>query len=407
MKICEPSLCTGCMACLNCCPHDAIKEMQNEHGFYVPGIITEKCVQCHLCQRICPANADELPSVSSKVFACWNTDADVRQCSTSGGMFILLANAILEKGGVVFGVVFDPDSGTVRHLRGESMEDVRAMVGSKYVQSRVGNTFRMVKNELGSGKKVLFTGTPCQCAGLKRFLRGQPENLYLIDIVCHGVPSPTVFKAYLSEITHGLPVKEIRFREKRPSWELFSMNIIFGNHCEYRNDMHTDPFLRLFLENMDLNSCCHSCRYANTSRYGDVTLGDFWGYLSESYALRDNNKGISLTLLNTPKGEALFEQVKDHVIFTAKVIDEAIAGNWPLQSPTTRSEDSDVFWNEFLQKTGFSDLSVLKKPPVRPSIKHRIRLLMDKSFFLMPDSLKKKYRRIKAENAEKKRCNSV
>lgn len=407
MRICEPSQCTGCMACLNSCPHDAILERQNEKGFYAPFICEDKCVKCGLCQRVCPANThNEAPNeapTAPEVFACWNTDTEVRRHSTSGGMFTLFAEAILERGGVVFGVVFDPASGVVQHKKAETPEELRAMVGSKYVQSRISDTYCCVKAELSAGRPVLFTGTPCQCAGLKSFLRGEPENLYLIDLVCHGVPSPAVLKAYLAEISHGTPIKALSFREKQPSWELFSMKVSFDGRDEYLSDMYSDPYLRLFLGNYDLNDCCHECRYATPSRCGDVTLGDFWGYLSESRALRDNNKGINLVLVNTPKGRYLFEKVKHRAVCTAKTMDEAITGNSSLVCPSPYAEDRSTFWDDFLAQVSLEEITVLKKTHVRPSLKHRVKLILDRYCFMLPGCLKNRWRRIKQQNAEQKR----
>ncbi len=403
LEICKAENCTGCMACLNRCPRDAISEAQNERGFYIPKIDESKCIGCGLCKQVCPANHPIKRDGTPEVFACWNANGDVRQYSTSGGMFTLFGEAILRQGGVVFGVVYDTETGVVGHRMAENADDLRAMVGSKYVQSRIGNTYRMVKETIDAGRPVLFTGTPCQCAGLKNFLGGQPENLFLIDIVCHGVPSPSVLKAYLSTISNGAHVENIRFREKNPSWELYSMKLTFDGRDEYLSDMNTDAYLRLFLGKYDLNRCCHICQYANPARCGDVTLGDFWGYISESRTLRDNNRGISLVMVNSAKGKALFESVKPKSVYTAKSLDEAVAGNQPLTAPTPKAAGSDLFWTEFLGQQDVSSLTALTQPIVRPSLKHRVRLLMDKYYFLMPAGMKKKYREVKYRNAERKR----
>lgn len=403
MEVCKTQNCTGCMACMNSCPRDAIQQKQNERGFYIPVVDDDRCVSCGLCQRICPANSFEKQFSTPEVFACWNANEEVRRYSTSGGMFTLFGEAILEQGGVVFGAVFDPTSAIVQHQMARTMNELRAMVGSKYVQSQIGNTYREVKKELDTGKSVLFSGTPCQCAGLSGFLQGHPNNLYLLDVVCHGVPSPYVLKSYISSIARNTPITNICFREKTPSWELFSMKLSFEGRSEYINDRNTDPYLRLFLGNYDLNQCCHDCLYATSCRCGDVTLGDFWGYLSESRTLRDNNKGISLLLVNSSKGKALFESVKQKAVYTAKLMDEALSGNTPLSFPTPRAVDSNVFWNEFLNSRDIATLSVLKKPPVHTSLKHRVRLCIDRNFYLLPTSLKKKYRRMKIQNAERKR----
>jgi len=409
MEICKIEDCTGCMGCLNICPYGAILEKQNKKGFYVPVIIEEKCVQCGLCQRICPVNnyGKIASSVSPEVFACWNVNETVRQYSSSGGIFTLLAETILEMGGCVFGVVFDSETNLVKHQKAKTMEGVRPMVGSKYVQSQVGYTFSQVKKELETGHPVLFSGTPCQCAGLKSFLRYEPQNLYLIDIVCHGVPSAAILKMYLKDVSQGSRVETINFREKNPSWERFSMKISFNQQHIYQCDMYSDPYLRLFLENYNLNDCCYTCHYANVNRSGDITLGDFWGYLSESMALLNDNKGINLVLVNSLKGRWLFEKIKNNMVYTSKTISEALAGNQNLTIPSFKAIDSNEFWNDFFRQINFSEMSVLNNPVVRHSLKHKIRLLIDKYFFLMPKNLKKQYRRIKQQNAERKREISI
>ena len=224
------------------------------------------------------------------------------------------------------------------------------MVGSKYVQSQVGYTFSQVKKELETGHPVLFSGTPCQCAGLKSFLRYEPQNLYLIDIVCHGVPSAAILKMYLKDVSQGSRVETINFREKNPSWERFSMKISFNQQHIYQCDMYSDPYLRLFLENYNLNDCCYTCHYANVSRSGDMTLGDFWGYLSESMALLNDNKGINLVLVNSLKGRWLFEKIKNNMVYTSKTISEALAGNQNLTIPSFKAIDSNEFWNDFFDR---------------------------------------------------------
>ncbi len=402
-EICKAENCTGCMACMNRCPRDAISEAQNERGFYVPKIDESKCIGCGLCRQVCPANHPVKSDGTPEVFACWNTNETVRRYSTSGGMFTLFGEEVLSRGGVVFGVVFDAGTGIVRHQMAETAEELRAMVGSKYVQSRIGNTYRMVKEALDAGKPALFAGTPCQCAGLKNYLGGQPENLFLIDLICHGVPSPSVLKAYLSALGNGSRVREIHFREKTPSWELFSMKLSFDGRDEYMSDAYTDAYLRLFLGNYDLNRCCHACQYAGSERCGDVTLGDFWGYISESRKLRNDNKGINLVMVNSPKGKAMLESVKSKTICAAKTLDEAVAGNQTLSAPSPMHAESDLFWEEFLNNRDFASLTALKQPCARPSLKHRVRLLIDRYYFLMPAGLKKKYREVRYRNAERKR----
>ncbi len=406
MEICKAENCTGCMSCFNICPRNAICERQNERGFYVPFINEESCVNCGLCQKVCPVNHPPQISVTPEVFACWNKDRNVRRYSASGGMFTLFAEAVLKKNGVIFGAVYDTETGVVQHRMAETPEELRAMSGSKYVQSHIGNTYREVKKEIETGRMVLFSGTPCQCAGLGNFLGSQPENLYLVDFVCHGVPSPTVLKTYLLAMEQNDRIQNISFREKNPSWETFSMKLTFESGKEYISDMYTDPYLRLFLGDYDLNSCCYNCRYASLSRGTDITLGDFWGYISEKYRFFDDNKGISLVMVNSSKGKSLFEKIKTEAVYTKKTMSEAAAGNQPLTMPTQKAGGSDQFWKEFLKGKDIFSLSALKASPVHPSLKHRIRLLMDRFYFLMPSLLKKKYRRLKLKNAEKKRMAS-
>lgn len=246
-NICDMDACTGCLACRDGCPQNAIDFKENEQGFVYPVINEDKCVNCGLCASICPVNSPDKNKKTDKVYACWNKNLSERRAATSGGVFTLLARKVIDNGGVVYGASFRDDM-AVCHIRAESIEDIQKLRGSKYVQSNTDGIFKKVKADLDNSKKVLFSGTGCQVSALRNFLRKEYSNLYCVDIVCHGVPSPLVYKDYLKwlESQNDSQIKELSFRYKKPSWNVFSMKADFENGKTYMASKYKDPYLAFF-----------------------------------------------------------------------------------------------------------------------------------------------------------------
>lgn len=406
MQICDLNKCTGCMACMNICPNDAIEECCDEKGFYFPKVKTDLCTECSLCQNICPEKNYKNKRMEYQVFACWSSDSDIREKSTSGGVFSTLADEVLKCGGVVFGAVFESSENIIVHTKAETNDDIAAMRGSKYVESKLGFCYREVKNILQEGRYVLFSGTPCQIKGLRNYLGKEYKTLILVDLVCHGVPSPLVFASYLDylkRLKEKTDIDSIHFRNKEPTWEYWSIKSCFSDGTYYVNDMYSDLFIRCFQENYCLREACYDCTYAGTQRQGDITLGDFWGYISEKRKYRDDNKGISLVLINTENGEKWFDIIRSKMVCVEKTYEEAAAGNAPLVTPSKKPAEYSEFWNTFLENKQLENSAFVQKPPTYPTIKHKLRLWLDRHYYIMPTPLKGAYKKVKVQTAAQKR----
>ena len=328
--------CSSCAACANVCARNAVSMQLDAEGFYRPVIDAEKCVQCGACERICPWNKPvenpNVADVSPKTVAAYAKDESVRLQSSSGGIFTVLAESVLDDGGVVVGVAQTAPT-RFGHIVVDNKADLEKLRGSKYVQADVGLVYRKVRSLLKAGRKVLFSGTPCQVAGLYAVLgNAASADLITVDIVCHGTPSVKVFEKYVREIEKekSALAASSRFRDKRMGWRLFSMtsslNTISGDCFQFSKTLREDKFMRVFLQNICLNSSCSDCRYGKLPRVADITLGDYWN-IAKVHPQMDDNKGTSVVLLNTEHGKALFESVADKVAQCDSKVEYAIAGN--------------------------------------------------------------------------------
>ena len=290
-------LCTGCGACMNACPKNAIQMSKNNEGFFYP-VVGKDCINCNLCNQVCPVYTPKANKkfLSPKCYAAWAKDENIRKASSSGGIFSLLAQYVFVNGGYVCGVKMTaPD--TAEHVLVKTEEELKALRRSKYVQAKPGFVYREIKKLLENKKMVLFSGTPCQVAGLNSFLKKDYDNLLTVDMVCHGVPSPLVLEKYISE-QGGCP--DINFRNQSRGWN--NQSISYGDKIiPYRDD----DYMRAFLSDLSTGKSCSQCPFAKLAREGDFTLGDFWGIKAYDKNL-DDDKGTSLVLLNTRKAENIF-----------------------------------------------------------------------------------------------------
>lgn len=301
--------CFGCKACYSVCPQNCIDMLIDEEGFWYPKINMEKCIQCSLCEKICPAiNVYNNKKAYSKpiTLAAWNNDRFKREVSSSGGVFTSIAEWVLSNDGIVFGAGYDSQYNVI-HKEASSKEKLDEIRGSKYVQSNINDTYVKTRYYLEKNKMVLFSGTPCQIAGLYNFIQQDYANLYTCDIVCHGVPSPKVFNKYkkMLEKRNNSKIKKISFRNKKFGWKLYSVSLLFENDTEYSKTLKEDPYMLGFLRNYFLRPSCYKCIYAKLPRVSDITLGDFWG-IDNKHPELDDNKGTSLVLVNTEKGREMF-----------------------------------------------------------------------------------------------------
>jgi len=349
INIIDKKNCSGCKACYNICPKSCIEMLMDSEGFWYPKVNEASCVNCGLCETVCPEiNIYSVKKAYERpiCYAAWNKDEDKRKNSSSGGVFTSIAGWIISNGGVVFGAGYD-EKLQVRHKEVHTKETLGALRGSKYVQSDINNTYTSAKKYLEAGKKVLFTGTPCQIAGLYNFISKDYANLYTCDIVCHGVPSPLVFKKYKEnmETSYGSKIKRIDFRNKKSGWKSYCVSIKFDNNKLYSKTFVNDAYMKGFLRNYYLRPSCYSCSYASINRISDITLGDYWGIASK-YPELDDDKGTSLLLINTDRGKTMLEACKTNIVLQECNLEHAIAGNPSIISSVKIPKARDKFFKE-------------------------------------------------------------
>ena len=340
-RLADRGRCTGCTACASGCPRDAITMERDREGFLYPVVDGEKCVRCGHCTQVCPLLREREPKPLPAVFAAWNRDEGIRRDSTSGGVFSVLADFVLEGGGVVFGAAMDGKQ-HLRHVACFRKEDLWRLRGAKYVQSDLGETFREVREALKS-RTVLFSGTPCQVDGLYRFLGERPENLITCDLVCHGVPSPGVWEDMARSIEQkkGKGLQAVRFRNKVTGWKDSHLTAVFDDGTVDSAPLFRTEYGRAFGRALFLRPSCHCCVYTNMNRPGDFTLGDFWGLRPDELP-EQQEKGVNLLMVNTAHGSHLFDQLPlNRQAFPAE---RAIAGNPRLASPISRPADRAAFF---------------------------------------------------------------
>lgn len=303
IKITDKANCCGCNACVQCCPKQCITMHQDEEGFDYPTVNENDCINCGLCEKVCPILNSGKSKRPLKVYAAKNTKEEIRLKSSSGGVFTALAEEVIHKGGAVFGVSFDKEWNAV-HTYTENIEGLAAFRGSKYVQSKVGSSYKQIKSFLQNNREVLFTGTPCQIAGLKNFLKKDYPNLLTIEILCHGVPSPKVWQRYLAEKKAQFQcndIYQINFRDKSNGWAQYHFVIDFKNGVQYNTPFSNDIYFNGFLGNLYLRPSCYACKCKNGRANSDLVIADYWN-INEALPEYNDNKGISLVLINSPKG---------------------------------------------------------------------------------------------------------
>lgn len=336
--------CCGCSACAQRCPKQCIKMLEDEEGFLYPKVDETKCINCHLCEKVCPVANQAESRMPIDSYAAYNMDDGVRKDSSSGGIFTLLAEKVIAEGGVVFGATWN-EKWQVVHTYTETKEGIAQLRGSKYIQSIIGETYKQAETFLKSGRKVLYSGTPCQIAGLRLFLRKEYDNLLTIDFICHGVPSPGVFRWYLQEeitnyaarkgrkntvsflpihsipdgdvlMPEGLSIKGIRFRDKCSGWKKFSFVLLLAeasaegkqNSVSLSYTLEQNSFLKGFLNDLYLRPSCHKCPAKSLKSGSDITLADYWGY-KDTPNITDTDEGISAVLINSVKGNTEFSKL--------------------------------------------------------------------------------------------------
>lgn len=337
--------CTGCGACENVCPTGAILMKKNEEGFLYPFCQTEKCIGCGACEKVCH-NLFLPDGKQNRVCLAAQACDDIRLESSSGGIFTLIAEQILHEKGYVCGAAYE-DYTKVLHVIVSEKQELAKLRTSKYVQSEIGLIYREVKRLLADRQtKVLFSGTPCQIAGLLGFLRYEPDNLYTIDILCHGVPPQSLFDRYLWEEYPDESIEKINFRDKSNGWTYNLQLKVSAGQSTYCTGINEDAYFKAFNARLSLRSSCGVCKFASADRMGDISLGDFWEIWTHDRSL-DDRKGTSLVLLNSEKGERLFREIMPKLKLWKEVpISVAKQGNITLSHPIALHENRGNFFQD-------------------------------------------------------------
>lgn len=332
--------CCGCTACYSICPKNAIKMEYDEEGFLYPSINGDLCVDCGMCKSVCAFQNGYEKRPVIKGYALKHKDMDIRMKSRSGGAFAGVASYILSLGGVVYGAVYG-ENYSVKHFRCADKKDLPKIQGVKYIQSEMNDIFADVKSDLKSGKYVLFSGTTCQVAGLLAFLeKTDTSKLYTADLICHGVPNNMIWQEFLhwNERKYKGKLTDAKFRDKCYGWKPHFESVTINGKKH-----KTKRFCLMFYENDILRPSCYECRYASLDRAGDFTLGDFWGIQKQHKEMRDKT-GCSLFMINTKKGEELFDKISENFILKEADVVKASYPNPNLRFPTPRPKRREYFW---------------------------------------------------------------
>jgi len=354
INITDKQCCCGCHACYNSCPQKCISMQSDVEGFWYPVVDLQRCTDCGLCEKACPVLWKNTADNHPHAYACMNKDDKIRKQSSSGGVFTVIAESVVANQGVVFGAGFDGEFNVV-HSWTDRLDGLSNFRGSKYVQSYIGDTYKQTRDFLKQGRQILFSGTPCQVAGLRSYLGKDYEALICLDIICHGVPSPLVWKQYSSKLTNNKELKAISFRDKTFGWKRFSLRFTYHNDNEYLKDLNSDEFMQGFLQNVYLRPSCYHCSFKTINRQSDITLADFWG-IENVLPSFDDDKGTSLILVNSSKGKAMLSSVADKMDCEKVDMDQALLYN----SAATKSVEYNPKREKFFQEVSSSaDISQL------------------------------------------------
>ena len=370
IKIVNKQDCCGCSACVQRCPKHCITLKEDGEGFLYPHVNSDECIDCGLCEKVCPELHHGERHIPLEVYAAKNKDESIRMQSSSGGIFTLLAEKVIQEGGVVFGAAFDVNW-EVMHTYAETMEGLVDFRGSKYMQSRIGTAYQDAEYFLKQGRKVLFSGSPCQIKGLKLFLRKNYDNLIAVDFICHGVPSPKVWREYMKEtiarksgknsvLPYPIPCKigidTVDFRSKSTGWKKFSFALTLSetsvegvkNTVLLSSVFSENPFMRAFLADLILRPSCYSCPSKSGRSGSDLTIADYWA-IPQVAPEFDDDKGVSLVLVQTEKGKSFYQSLKEKTTFIVTSYQEAQGANGGFKEKTPMHPKRSRFFTEFAQ----------------------------------------------------------
>lgn len=350
IRITDKKRCSGCTACQSVCPQGCISMQEDEEGFLYPVVDDAVCIQCGKCVKVCPYSHSEFTNKPdgeelALCYAAYNKDEKVRYQSSSGGMFRAFADKIISEGGVVFGAAFDKDF-LVEHTYAETLDELRPLMGSKYLQSRIGGSFGEVKRFLKEGRKVLFTGCGCQIAGLKRFLNHDDRNLICVDLICQGIDSPRIWKSYLHSLFSDDRVEYINFRDKKTGQNNSSV-FIKGSKSTFCERKRNFLYFRSWRYKLFTRPSCEVCPFKRDNRVSDITISDCWGFQKIAPELYDD-KGLSSVIIHTDKGKSLFDAVVPQLVFKETLLEDVKQYNWNyIRSAPFNAAKRNAFWKDY------------------------------------------------------------
>lgn len=368
ISIADKKDCCGCSACAQRCPRHCITMREDEEGFLYPAVDASVCINCGLCERVCPCLHQGKTIKPLAIETAVNPDISVRKKSSSGGIFSLLAEQVLSKGGVVFGAKFN-EKWEVEHGFSDSLDGLTAFRGSKYVQSSIGDSYRKAEDFLKEGREVLFSGTPCQITGLRLFLQKDYKSLLTVAIACHSTPSPLVWRPYLE----GMKFKDIsgiNFRDKRFGWEKYGLRIVYDNGREYFQRYDRDPYMQLFLHGLTARPSCFSCP-AKKDWYGvDLIIGDCWGVSQILPGFPNDHKGTSFVISMTERGIHTYNTlgIKGQNLS----LEQVVSHNGGLTNRSVMPIERSAFWDAFQKIENKQKVILHFARPYLPGFKNKL-----------------------------------
>ncbi len=351
IEIKDKAKCCGCRACESICPKQAIEMAYDSEGFLYPQVNKEECIDCSLCDKVCPvlhkADYDEQLKLA---YAAKVNDDDARRVSTSGGVAYALASYILENDGVVFGVGYGDDM-KVHHILVDSVDELRKIQSSKYVQSDTEQTYKLTKALLDEGKLVLYTGSACQIEGLCKYLGKEYDNLITQDFICHGVPSPGLWDKYLKETGFDKST-DIIFRDKEQGWESKAEFVVKKDSKKiFKESFYKNPYSFFFAQNYSLRHICYECPFKDGYRRSDVTVADLWGISEILPQGSYDDKGTSLVIINSQKGKEIFDKISDRIWSQEISYEKAIDHNMMALKSVNKPGNRDAFFEDIYNTT--------------------------------------------------------
>ena len=384
MILIDRKSCTGCSACASICQNNCLSMAADENGFLYPQVDESACISCNLCVNVCPVlNQADVSEWSVQAYAVYSKDMPLRMDSSSGGVFSELAQAVIKQGGVVYGAAYN-EQFEVEHCGVEMLDDLTRLRGAKYSQSDLKDTFSEVSVRLIQGQKVLFSGTPCQVAGLKAFLRNNCENLFCVDVVCHGVPSPLAWKEYVrcrADIDNeGVLPRRINLRSKETGWSHYRYSNVFEyDGGKMFSDINgNNLFMKLFVGDYISRESCSECQFKGYHSVSDITIGDFWGIWDIAPEM-DADKGTSVVLIQSEKGKKLFSQIEDRVTVKPVSLEDASSQNPSMLMPSPQKSNRNQVL-ETIREGRIMELEELFSQPEKQKdsflhkIKHRLNI---------------------------------